>query len=34
MLLSSHTHHYLVIDLNHFIASQNPQVDIGGRLQR
>lgn len=32
--LSSRTHHYLVVDLNHFIASQYFQVDIGGGLRR
>lgn len=32
--MSSHSHHDLVVDLNHFIASQNLQVDIGGWLRR
>lgn len=28
------THHYLVVDLNHFIASQDLHVDIRRRLQK
>lgn len=32
--LNSRTHHYLVVDLNHFIASQYFQVDVGGGLRR